>query len=206
MGWENDQGHESSEEEVTVASKAARLVDGLPESDPPGVARLAEHLSLCGGYGLRVQRPSAGLARQDRLTLQAPNGQLLLSLELSPEGVRMSVSGTSLSLHALDEVDIQCSRFRVQARERVELASAGEVSVEAAGAIRSTGLTQELRATLGDVQVVANDDVRVDGERIRLNSPEPLQRARPAAFARWSAMQPRAGADADGCPADGLDE
>jgi hypothetical protein len=35
--------------------------------------------------------------------------------------------------------------------------------------MRSSGCTQELRAELGDVRVRANDDVRVNGERILMN-------------------------------------
>ena len=41
--------------------------------------------------------------------------------------------------------------------------------VEAVGDVKSAGRSQEIVADLGDVRVKANDDVRLNGERVRCN-------------------------------------
>ena len=51
----------------------------------------------------------------------------------------------------------------------VSLNTDGDLALRAAGALTSEARIQNLTATLGDVNVRANDDVKMQGERIRMN-------------------------------------
>jgi hypothetical protein len=51
----------------------------------------------------------------------------------------------------------------------MDISSGGSIGVRAEGDIVSEARAQIIRASAGDVRVVANDDVVMDGERIKLN-------------------------------------
>ena len=60
-------------------------------------------------------------------------------------------------------------RVAIHGREGVAITTDGDVAIVAAGDLETRARTQTIAAELGDVRVVANDDVRLTGERIRMN-------------------------------------
>jgi len=114
-------------------------------------------LTLDGGYAL-------ALTDERRvLSLTAPDGRLCLKIVLRPEGPSVELSAASLALATEGDVTIDCERFQVNARD--------EIVTEA--------VAQHHRARLGNIDLVANDDVSLVGERIRLNTPDPKAAPRP---------------------------
>jgi uncharacterized protein (DUF2345 family) len=69
---------------------------------------------------------------------------------------------------------------QIDAAESLAIRSGGDVSIESLDELRTKALAQTIEASRGEVRVRASDDVRVDGERIRLNAPDatPLKRSK----------------------------
>ncbi|WP_437677281.1 hypothetical protein [Sorangium sp. So ce131] len=108
---------------------------------------------LRSGYGIEaVESPEVSL-----LHVRAPTGRIVLTMRLLPEGPSLEVEGVSLNIAARGDLRLSADRLSLTARGDAEIACGGNLS---------------LRAERGDVVVKANDDVRIDGERIALNSPD----------------------------------
>ena len=52
---------------------------------------------------------------------------------------------------------------------RIDLNATEGMSLTTAGDLKTTGRTQTIVADLGDVKLKANDDVRLNGERVLVN-------------------------------------
>jgi hypothetical protein len=115
-------------------------------------------LVLHGGYAM--------VAENDRqvLRLVAPDGRVCLKITLLPEGPAVELSAVALAVATEGDVTVDCERFRVSARQ--------EIVTEA--------VAQRHVARLGGIDLVANDDVSLKGERIRLNAPDPPGPAQPS--------------------------
>jgi hypothetical protein len=122
-------------------------------------ARTRRELAVGAGYKVVARREQ----RRDLLMVQAPDGRVCLKVLLLPEGPVVEVEGQALRLAAAGEIRLDCEELAINVRK--------DVALRAGGVIESDARAQRLRARLGDIQLAANDDVSLDGERIRLNSP-----------------------------------
>jgi hypothetical protein len=127
-------------------------------------------LALRSGYAMEVGEQGG----QEVLRLRAPDGRICLKIALSPSGPEVELWSVGLSMVSDGAVRVACDRFEVEARSGLSLTSGGAITARAEGAIETEGFAQEHRARKGNVALVANDDVTLDGERIRLNAPQPL--------------------------------
>jgi uncharacterized protein (DUF2345 family) len=148
-------------------SKLTPLCDTAPaaEADPraPILERalaLAEAprpaLALPSGRSISVESAT------EHLTVRGPTGEVELRVCFTSEGPVLTFAAAAIRLESSGEVSVACERFTVEARE--------DLALEAGGALRAEGHHVDITASRGDVRVQANDDVRVTGERIRLNS------------------------------------
>ncbi|MGD0835583.1 MAG: hypothetical protein ABSB49_02945 [Polyangia bacterium] len=64
---------------------------------------------------------------------------------------------------------IEAGQLRLHGRDGVSLSTEGYLKLQVAGDLHSEARVQNVTATLGDVNVRANDDVKMTGERIRMN-------------------------------------
>jgi hypothetical protein len=152
-----------------------------PTAPSPGQAITARNdaaIITRTGYMLNLRDHGSA----DVLTVAAPDGQLCLRVVLGPDGPMVEVQAASLRLTASADIRVDCERLELNARERMTLRG-GEVRavadrdfrVQAGGLIESEAFAQTHRARLGNIELKANDDVALDGEQIRLNSPKPTQ-------------------------------
>lgn len=111
------------------------------------------------------------------LTITTEGGQIALTIELGgAQGVTLRFDQADLKLANKGTMAFECERFRVQAKD-VDVESSGTLRTRAAGDLeqvagktaRVVGHEVGIVARRGDVRVRANDDVRLDGERIWLN-------------------------------------
>ena len=100
------------------------------------------------------------------LQLRAPDGRICLKITLTPSGPEVEIASAALSIATSGDVKVACERFAVDAR--------GGIALRAGGDLETEGFAQRHRATRGDITLKANDDVTLDGERVRLNSPKDL--------------------------------
>lgn len=131
-----------------------------------------QSLALPSGYAIDVR------TAPEELVVRAPSGGICLRVHLTPEGPRVEIDAGSIALRSEGEISLAGSRIVLEGREGVSLRSGADLAIEAQGTLRTTATEQLIEATKGDIHVEANDDVRVDGERIRLNSPDaaPIRR------------------------------
>ena len=135
----------------------------------------AKLLRSRSGYTVSAAAEAGG----ELLTLRAPDGRLCLKIVLLPEGPVVEVSAQSVRLATSGELRVDCERLAINVRKEAAIQAgelrqtiAGDVHLRAGGAIESEADRQHLRARLGDIALAANDDVCLDGERVRLNSPK----------------------------------
>ncbi len=142
-------------------------------------ARMASELKQALRIDLTAsgRRLEAGVdGEADLVELRDPSGRLELRLRVTAEGPVLEIDAAALRLCARD-ISVSCERFTVEAERSVELHSQGEILqrahgdalLQSQGDLRMHGASTELRATLGEMRLHANDDVRVNGERVRLN-------------------------------------
>jgi hypothetical protein len=123
-------------------------------------------LPLTGGHELVLQRgPDADVIRFLR-----PDGMTGISISITASGIHVGINGSDLTLQTSGAITLDAERIALKGRSEVTIESGGEARVAAAGAMTLEGRSQLLRSTRGNVNIKANDDVQVDGERIRLNS------------------------------------
>ena len=122
-------------------------------------------LSLARGYALETT--------EERLTLRAPDGRMCLTIALHADGPVVEVAAASLAVTTQGDLRIDAGRLDVHTRDGLALSSDADIELHAQATLTTSAFEQRLTATHGDIRVQANDDVRIDGELIHLNAPEP---------------------------------
>ncbi len=119
-------------------------------------------LSLAGGHCLAID------AGARVLQITRANGSAALTIRITESGPVLEFH-ESLQIRAAGIVGIEGQRVHICGREGLLLESGRDASIAVAGELRSEAEAHSIRARLGDVEVKANDDVRLRAERIRLN-------------------------------------
>jgi hypothetical protein len=106
-------------------------------------------LKLAAGRSLAVRQE----AETEVVEVREPGGEICLSVEITPDGASLRLSGVRLELAATEEVSIVAPAVRINAAETAALTSAGTLAVESEK----------------DMRVHSEDEVRVTGKMIHLN-------------------------------------
>ena len=126
---------------------------------------LEESLELSGRQRMVVVRRPDG----DLVQFLSRQGEITLSVQLTEQGPVLRFEGASLVLQAAGSLSVEAENLHLHGRKSVSLSTDGDLGLRAAGDLTSEARIQNLTATLGNVNVRANDDVKVLGERIRMN-------------------------------------
>jgi hypothetical protein len=122
-------------------------------------------IELAGRNRLEIRRGRT----EDDLRLVAPGGALTLSITVTDAGAVLRVEGAALLVQSSGAVAIDAASVTIRGRDAVTLVSGGDAHIVAAGHLNAEADSIGVHATVGDVEVRANDDVRLDGERVRMN-------------------------------------
>ena len=122
-------------------------------------------LELAGQHRIALRRDDA----LDTLELIGRDGRVVLAIEVSERGPVLRFEGAGLAIKAAGELSLEAKRLTLHAEEALALSTGGDLLLAAAGDLHSTARVQTITAELGDVRVEANDDVRIDGERVLVN-------------------------------------
>lgn len=134
-------------------------------NDLPEVAACAVSDAVAiGRYRLTISRTEGG----GHLTLIADDGSRALSIEVTPGGPVLRFGGP-LAIAVDGDLALEGDNLSIHARQALSLSSGGTLAIAADGDLRASARTQQIRATSGNVEVAANDDVVLDGECIKLN-------------------------------------
>jgi hypothetical protein len=92
-----------------------------------------------------------------------------VQIHMTAQGPVVRTHAARLELESTDDIVARCDRFRIEARESVELTSQGTIVQKAKGNLRSEGRAVTMEAMRGDIRLKANDDVQLLGEQVLLN-------------------------------------
>lgn len=126
---------------------------------------MASAIELAGRHRIDIHRGDGS----DTVELIAGDGKLLLAIEIGERGPVLRFDGPSLTIRASGEIAVTADRLALRGESGLSLASGGDLEIAAKGDLRTTARTQQINAELGDVRIDANDDVRLDGERVLVN-------------------------------------
>jgi hypothetical protein len=122
-------------------------------------------VALVGGQQLVVEDlPAANV-----LKLLSADGRLTLSIRVTPAGPVLHLEGAGLMIQTDGDLAVSAGRVAIHARDGLALTSGGDAHIHAAGDLHSTARIQNLTADLGNVNVKANDDIKLNGERVLVN-------------------------------------
>jgi hypothetical protein len=149
-----------------AARDAARNAETKTEAERPGGWQLRS------GHSLEVE------AATSTLRVSNPEGRVELTVRCTAEGCVLDFASADLTLAATGKLALHCAELEVQTSQRLELSTDGDYASRVAGnsVTLVTGRSEtradelSLRATGGDATLYANDYVRVNGEKILLNS------------------------------------
>lgn len=111
------------------------------------------------------------------LRLQNNKNELQLVINIKEGGLTVSVNASELNMHAVEQLNLSSKRININATEQLNIRTGGnlvqqvekDLLSEVGGTNKLIAQVQKITATLGNVEVKANDDVRLDGERVKLN-------------------------------------
>jgi hypothetical protein len=131
----------------------------LPATTVPGT------FDLPGNQQLVVERGS----REANLQILTAGGQVTLWIRVTPSGPVLHFQGAGLMLRADGDLAVSAERVAIHGREEVRITSGGDATIGIAGNLETTARIQNITAVLGNVNVKANDDVKLNGERVLVN-------------------------------------
>lgn len=94
-----------------------------------------------------------------------------VSIHVSDRGISLCASGGDLTLETTGAISIDAQKLSLHGREGLSLSSDADASLRVSRDFEAQARIHNIHASLGNVNIRANDDVCLDGERIRLNSP-----------------------------------
>ena len=113
----------------------------------------------------------------ERVTIRGTGGNVELEVRLTDRGPVLSFRAAEMELAAAGRMSIECDQLDVRTSSGIRQHTGGDfeqiVSGNAQSFVRgdseSTAAATRIRAVRGNVEVRANDDVRLNGERVKLN-------------------------------------
>lgn len=127
-------------------------------------APLDQDIDLPGGQRLELR-----VEGDESIVRISKAGTNVLNIRITDQGAEL-VFEDGLQLRSEGEVCLDSDRLTLRAREELRLESEGEVNIKAKGDMSTEARIQNIRSRLGNVNVKANDDVKLRGERILLNT------------------------------------
>lgn len=150
----------SRQQPLVAAVEAGGEASTLPQQCPAKVTQI----EFVGGQRLQIERGE----HEDLLTLVAPSGDVAFSIRITPSGPVLRFE-SRLRIETAGPLEFAGKSLSFSGADGVSIQSGGDAIIEAAGDLSCTARVQNIRARLGNVNVKANDDVRLTGERVRLN-------------------------------------
>lgn len=120
---------------------------------------------LTGGQRLVLRRKHD----EDLIELLNPDGHVTLSIHVTKRGPILRFDIPSLTIQASEELSLEANHLSIHGHEGLSLTTGGDLDIEASGDMKSRARIQNIEAALGNVNIEANDHVRLNGVLIKLN-------------------------------------
>jgi hypothetical protein len=152
-------------------------VDMDGESAQADLAKGIATIPIGNGWSAALSPLPGGALLRVGQDATEPSMEIVISL--TSDGPVLRARAASFEIEAQKDLVVRCERFRVEARESVEMVSRGTLQAQ--------GRRVEIEATHGSARVLANDDVQLLGENVLLNCEHP-QPSMPG----WALLSPLA--------------
>lgn len=145
--------------------------------DPKMTALVTREVVLPSGRKLEVQTD----ADADVLRFRASSGECVLTIHLTDAGPVVRVGAAAVEVRAATRLSLECEEFELRAAKNAAIEVGGDLVERVGGSanriVRGDVTFQAQHARMearpGGIELRANDDVRVTGERVLLNSDDP---------------------------------
>lgn len=107
--------------------------------------------------------------KEDRLIITSANGKVSITITITDSGPVLHLEGAGLMIRADGDLAINARSLAIHGRDGIALTSGGDAHICVQGDLTTQARIQNITAELGNVNVQANDDVVIDGERILMN-------------------------------------
>ena len=125
----------------------------------------SQSLDLVGGQQLVLERSKT----EDVLRVVSVDGRVTLSIHVTDKGPVLRFEGAALAIQTSGELAIEAQQLHLHGRAGLTLTAGGDVVVATPGDLHSHARIQNITADRGNVNVRANDDVKLNGERVMVN-------------------------------------
>ena len=137
----------------------------MRDDDEDDVPAPAPAIELAGRHLVQIRRGD----HIDTVELVGRDGKVIFAIEVSERGPVLHFEGPGLTIRAAGDLSLEAATLNLRATAAINLETGGDLRIQADGDLHSSARTQKIEAELGDVKIDANDDVRIDGERVLVN-------------------------------------
>jgi phage gp45-like len=150
------------------------LTRTILEKTQAHVSSIGQKMILKSGRQVHL----SGGEDKELLVVHNPQGEIELSVHFTAAGPVLNFSAAAFNLQTPGEVKIDCRKLQVNSTEAIELNSGGDmvqkINGEKKTQVRGKSFfeahTINMKTRRGNINAKANDDVCINGERIKLNS------------------------------------
>ena len=104
------------------------------------------------------------------VVVRAADGTPRMTLTISASEILLDCVSGATRLRIAGALTVDADRVELSATHDMALRCGGDLTLAAGGRIDAVAERVSLEATRGDASITANDDVRIEGERIRMNA------------------------------------
>ena len=97
------------------------------------------------------------------------NSSTLVNLRITDQGAEVLLT-EDCAIRSSGDISVEAENLGLKARNKLTLESLGDADLQVKGDYSSRARIQTIKSTLGNVNIKANDDVKVRAERILLNT------------------------------------
>ena len=124
-----------------------------------------QKVELTGNQQLIIERNETN----DLLQIVSEKGQISLSVEITSKGPVLHFEGCGLKIKSDQNLSVDAQNVHIHGRDSVVITSNKDTSIIAAKDLHTYARIQNIKAALGNVNVKANDDIKLNGERVLVN-------------------------------------
>jgi len=146
------QSYDSQRDGPSTVSAPVSIPKSRPDTD------LEAKLELPSGRTIVCSDAEGG---GELVTIRGAAGAVELEVRLTDKGPVLRFEAAAMELVTEGALRARCGSFEVEA--------SGDIAQRAGGTLETRAHTTTITSTRGDVAIKANDDVRLNGERVKLN-------------------------------------
>ena len=158
--------------EAEENSGEAGMATLLGPTDPEGSSVPSEgdgNFSVPLRFGGQLAVEGQNQEGGEQIILRAPDGEVQLKITVTEDGPLLHFRAAALQLESEGALRVDCEDLEIRARGNIDQQANGDLVQLAKGDLNIRADRCHMSARRGDVRVWANDDVRLNGERVKLN-------------------------------------